>query len=995
MIKKMFFTNCFVLIFAAFLTNTAQAVDPNLVGWWKLNEIADVNATDSSGNGNDGTLAGNPQWVTGILDGALEFDGNGDYINCGNGPTLQIQDQITLACWIRVPQFTRNWATIISKGDSSYRLSRGESNYAVHMGFNGATSMPYSWFDGKKAVNDDQWHHIVGLYDGTEARIYVDGKLDASQAATGQMYATDYPVYIGENSQATGRYWDGLIDDARIYNKALSEDEILVIMTGAAEMPKRASEPNPDNKATDVYRDVILSWKPEEFAYKHDVYFGKNFDDVNTATPTNDPAGVYIGRIDPNFYPENGAIRLEFSQDYYWRVDEINSPPDSTIYRGQIWRFKAEQIAYQISAEHIIPTASSQDEDQGPENTINESGLTGDKHSNDVYDMWISAAGEPAPAWIQYEFDKVYQLHEMLVWNFNGPFILIGSGIKSVTVEHSIDGYDWKQIDNVSQFAQATGTTSYTYNTVIDFNDIAVKYVKITANSNWNSALFSQFGLSEVRFMQIPATAKEPAPDIEETDVPINTTLTWKPGRNASEHNVYLSTDEQSVMDGTAPVVSIDEASYGPLSLDLETQYYWQVNEVNNSEATPIWEGDIWNFTTQKYLVVEDFESYNEIPSGQEGSKLVYETWSDGYDNPSINGSAIGYTSGDSLETATVNSGEQSVPLIYNNTVASSSEVSIETTDLDIGSDWSIGSPEMLVMWFCGDPANATTEQMYAKINGVKVLYPDLHNLAIRRWNQWSIDLASLGVNLGNIKTLSIGFERTGSTGGSGTILIDDIRLYRSAPAIPEPVDPGQTGLVAYYPFNNQATDATGNGYNGTYLDDARVEAGVLFLDGIDDAVAIPRIGGEGAVYNECTYSMFVYPTVDQETLIYSGGINTDNWVSGAIHFKVVYGFVNVGINGAGNDLQGKTIITPNIWSHIAMTVSESAITVYLNGLQEATRELETPLTNLILGDATIGAYNENGENVQREFTGQIDEVRIYDRALSDDEIFFLAEQLL
>ena len=281
------------------------------------------------------------------------------------------------------------------------------------------------------------------------------------------------------------------------------------------------------------------------------------------------------------------------------------------------------------------------------------------------------------------------------------------------------------------------------------------------------------------------------------------------------------------------------------------------------------------------------------------------------------------------------------------------------------------------------------------KINGVKVIYSDSANLAIRRWNQWNIDLTSLGINLSNVSTFTIGFERTGATGGTGTVLFDDIRLYRVAPPVPEPADPGNTGLVAYYPFNADATDATGNGYNGTFLDDAIVQGGVLVLDGIDDAVSIPRIGGQDAVFGQCTYSIFIYPTVDQVDLAFSGGINTNDWVPGAIHFKLVTGAVNVGINGAGNDLQGTTIVPPNAWTHIALTVSDSVMTIYMNGTQEATRALDAPLTNLILGDAAIGAWNEAGSNVQREFTGEIDEVRIYDRTLSDSEILFLADQFL
>ena len=87
------------------------------------------------------------------------------------------------------------------------------------------------------------------------------------------------------------------------------------------------------------------------------------------------------------------------------------------------------------------------------------------------------------------------------------------------------------------------------------------------------------------------------------------------------------------------------------------------------------------------------------------------------------------------------------------------------------------------MLWFYGDAANAATERMYVKVNGVKVPYPGAaEDITKPIWQQWNIDLAALGVSLGNVSQLIIGFERTGASGGAGTVLIDDIRLYRSAP---------------------------------------------------------------------------------------------------------------------------------------------------------------------------------------------------------------------
>ncbi|MHC4366515.1 MAG: hypothetical protein ACYSW8_02755, partial [Planctomycetota bacterium] len=262
-------------------------------------------------------------------------------------------------------------------------------------------------------------------------------------------------------------------------------------------------------------------------------------------------------------------------------------------------------------------------------------------------------------------------------------------------------------------------------------------------------------------------------------------------GRQAAEHNVYLSTDEQAVIDGTVPVDTVTEASYSS-SLDMDSTYYWRVDEVNVAETPATVPGNVWSFTTQQFLVVDDFESYNDIPAEEEGSNLIYMTWPDGFDNPATNGSTIGYTEAfqPTMETATVHGGKQSVPLMYDNSTASSSEVTVDPAGLAIGRNWTVGSPQTLVLWFHGSPGNAVTEQMYLKLNGAKVTYPgDAADIAEPRWKQWNIDLAAFGANLSNVTEFGIGFERTGAIGGAGTVFIDDILLYSSAPEIAIPAE--------------------------------------------------------------------------------------------------------------------------------------------------------------------------------------------------------------
>ncbi|MBN1466339.1 T9SS type A sorting domain-containing protein [candidate division KSB1 bacterium] len=187
---------------------------------------------------------------------------------------------------------------------------------------------------------------------------------------------------------------------------------------------------------------------------------------------------------------------------------------------------------------------------------------------------------------------------------------------------------------------------------------------------------------------------------------------------------------------------------------------------------------------------------------------------------------------------------------------------------------------------------------------------------------------------------------------------------------------------IAHYAFDTGAEDVTGNGFDGTFVGDAYVDDGFLILDGEDDAVETPSIG----TFYEMTYAMWVFPMVDLMPLQFAGGINTHDWVAGAVHFKLNYGLLNVGINGYGNDVVGVTLVYPDEWSHIALTVSETEMTLYLNGSFESLGEIAAP-QNLVVGDATIGAWN-----LDREWTGMMDDVRIYDIALTEAEVDSLAK---
>ncbi|MCU0917529.1 MAG: discoidin domain-containing protein, partial [Planctomycetes bacterium] len=131
-----------------------------------------------------------------------------------------------------------------------------------------------------------------------------------------------------------------------------------------------------------------------------------------------------------------------------------------------------------------------------------------DGHSTNGTDMWLSTAA--SPRWIQYQFDKVYALHELWVWNSNQAVeSFIGFGAKTVQIEYSIDGTTWTPLANVPEFARAPGQPGYVHNTTVSFGGVSARYVKLTIEKGWGTT--PSVGLSEVRFFYIP-TASAPKP---------------------------------------------------------------------------------------------------------------------------------------------------------------------------------------------------------------------------------------------------------------------------------------------------------------------------------------------------------------------------------------------------------------------------------------------------------------------------------------------------
>ena len=298
--------------------------DPNLVGFWSLDEGSGLYAVDWSGHDNHGDLIGQPQWVVGYDGGALELDGN-NWVDCGNPATLQIVGPIALACWIKPAALGGDQGFVALNGSYAFKVSDD------HLRF---TTPGIADHDAYNAILDSgDWQHVAVTFEPNQAAgavFYINGD-EADRLDASAMNAGSEPFLIGNNQ------WDqtyrGLIDDVRVYNKVLTVEGIAQAMRDDLLV---AWSPNPVNGSTPGVDEALpLSFSPGDMAAQHDVYFGTDIDVVADADES-DTTDVYRGRQSGTNYTPPEGVDLG-GGPYYWRIDEYNT--DGSVSKGKIWRF--------------------------------------------------------------------------------------------------------------------------------------------------------------------------------------------------------------------------------------------------------------------------------------------------------------------------------------------------------------------------------------------------------------------------------------------------------------------------------------------------------------------------------------------------------------------------------------------------------------------------------------------------------------------------------
>jgi hypothetical protein len=727
----------FAMVMCMLITSNSVWADitDGLIGYWPLDEGSGTTTADMApaGHGNDGALVNGPVWTIGKFSGALNFNGVDDYVLCaerignepGTYPAELMPETFTVSCWTKLDNFAY-FSSFVGNGmdtgddECGFFLYNwgwvGENEQDFGLAIRTESGMNY--VETPNIYQTNTWYHLVAIYDGTEVNIYVDGSLAAGPENVGGPIRW-ISAASGNHPErfAIGVWLDPGYDlwiDG-IIDEVGYWDRVLT----EAEIKKlagrsKASEPSPADGA--IYPDtwVNLSWVPGAYAVSHDVYFGENFDDVSDGVTDTFQGNQTSTSFVVGFPGFPYPDGLVPGTTYYWRIDEVNDLDPNSPWKGDVWSFSVPPK----TAYYPIPADGAEFIDP---------------------DVELSWTG--------------------------------GFGAKLHTIYFG---------DNFDEVSNATGglpqgATTYTPGTL----ELEKVYY-------WRVDEFDAVETykGDVWGFTTPGAVGTLNPSNGAVDVKQTQILNWLPGDHAASHEVYLGTDKEAVRNADAGspeykgTMNLGSESYDPGKLEWDTTYYWRIDEVNNANPDGPWPGILWSFTTANFLIVDDFESYNDLDPDDPDSNRIFNAWIDGYDDPT-NGSLVGYDNPPFAEQTIVNSGNQSMPLYYDNSVGYSEA----TLTLTYPGDWTENGVSILSIWFRGNSDNAA-EMLYVALNGNAIVTNDNPDAAqVTTWTQWSIDLqafADQGVNLANVNTiaLDLGNRNNPVAGGSGTMYFDDIRLY-------------------------------------------------------------------------------------------------------------------------------------------------------------------------------------------------------------------------
>ncbi len=597
---------------------------------------------------------------------------------------------------------------------------------------------------------------------------------------------------------------------------------------------------------------------------------------------------------------------------------------------------------------------------------------------------------------------------------WNGVHLIVNAGGDGWSV--------WKTSTEQANWTPRYNTTDATLKATFDYsqwfsemkNLDGVTWLELLLVSNANDTTYNgpiTFYLDNMQLIgagkALPAYPANNAKDIA-TDV----TLKWTPGTYAASHHLYLGTSLQAVTDAqgesdpTVTTADLTSASYKPSGLKFNTRYYWRVDEVNDFIPVSPWVGSVWNFTTGDFISVDDFESYND------DCGRIFFAWVDGFGYSASTdcsldafggngtGSTVGNTFPPFAEKTVFHSGSQCMPVSYdNNGMKGYSET--ERTFAAPLNLTQVGSYDTLKIYVRGQATN-DADKLYFRLEdsagkSVVVAYPDSTVLTKEIWAEWLTPLADLkSINLASVAKMAIGVGDPGSPERiAGRFFVDDIRVGAKP-----------LGLAAYYACEGDAKDSSGNGLDGVVAGDAT--SPITFVTGPTGfGKAMSFTGVQGSQFVDLGNRNPSSPTGQLTVALWAkwAGLN-EGW-QGLIGKRISWGADTMmwqieadrptgnlqfqsGLNAVANN--NGAPLPLNQWTHVAVTFDGANAAFYINAQQTGTGAFtfgylyDAPFVFGASG-ANPDAANPSIRTGVNPFNGILDEIRVYDKALSADEI--------
>ncbi|HUV63426.1 MAG TPA: LamG-like jellyroll fold domain-containing protein [Sedimentisphaerales bacterium] len=949
-----------ILIVGALAATCVQAdIASGLVGHWAFNG----DFTDSSGNGNHGQAIGDTVVMKDPEHGFVaEFDGTGDYIEIPHSETLNITgNEITLATWAYCDDVTGPPEILIAKVYRETTHANPYFSYGLHFLSNG---QPRFWLRLGTAnrfvpatvgmIQSQQWYHVAGVYTGSQMILYVNGEAVATGNFSGTITGYNTVLRLGTNGGLTEQM-DGKIDDVRIYNRALSVEDIAATMVGApAEV---ASSPTPADGALHEAAWASLSWSPGAFAVSHDIYIGTNFADVNDATLGSAAflQNTAQNQLDIGMPGQPFPGGLEPGATYYWRIDEVNDVDPNSPWKGDVWSFTVAEYLVVDNFEDYTDSPGSE-----PFTVWLDGFLTAAAGGNGSGGI---IATNPADGQVLLETADRHGGAQAVPFFYNNTGISAFDGqprLMYSQVERSwATPQDWtvKGLEELAIWYKGVAGPGS-----VSFDAATQTYTMTGAGSNvWAAADEFHFAYKELTGNGSITVRVDSIPVAPHGDPRIGVMIRDTLDPSAKNATLFVEPDPRTRF--TARLQDGGNTADSAVLTD-----------------TPL---PTWIRLTREGYTVRAERSTNGV------------TWSPVTADLAVSSTQVSLTLMDPVYIGLVvcsHASQQFAEATFSNvsTTGTMQPAGPFTSSQDIGI------------------ASNATEPLYAAINGIVVTNEDPAAVNVTQWTQWSINLSAVpGLNPAAVTTLAIGVGNplAPQAGGTGRLLLDDIRVRRSSP-----VDPGVDGLVAQYSFENNVEDGSGNGHNGTLVGDPAYVQGLagygmaLDFDGADDVVELGKFDVVGRITLAAWVRADDFEINDARIVSKARewGSNDHWWMlstvlSGAdyvprFRLKTDESDTVPTLIGAGG------VLAVGEWSHVTATWDGASMVLYVDGVEVGrtpkggSAVAVDPTVSVAIGSQPSDAFATDPAHVVKFFDGLIDEVRIYNRALSELEVRYLAE---